>query len=141
MIYVLDASVALCWVLRRPLSAKAVRLRDDYRQLVHRLLAPSVFSAEAASALTKSERQKLITVGQARLLLDDILSTTPVLYPYEPLLRRATDISSQTRSSVLDCLYVALAERERCDLVTADDKLLRNLQARFPFIVGLASMP
>jgi predicted nucleic acid-binding protein len=28
---------------------------------------------------------------------------------------------------VYDCLYVALAEREKCDLVTADEKLVRNL--------------
>ena len=66
MKYVLDASVAVCWVIRRPLSPKALRLRAEYRQAVHELLAPSVFSAEAASALTKSERQKLIPVGQAR---------------------------------------------------------------------------
>src|SRR5437764_5957293 len=31
------------------------------------------------------------------------------------------DISSQLRQSVYDCLYVALAERESCELVTADD--------------------
>ena len=30
MRYVLDASVALCWVIPRPLSATALRLRDDY---------------------------------------------------------------------------------------------------------------
>src|SRR5438067_1860643 len=141
MKYALDVSVALCWVVRRPLSPQALRLRADYRQAVHELIAPSVFPAEAASALTKSERQKLIPVGQARPLLDDILSTPPRLSPYEPLLRRATDISSRTRSGLYDCLYVALAERENCQLVTADDKLVRNLQPQFPFIVSLASLP
>ena len=30
--------------------------------------------------------------------------------------------------SVARCLYIALAEREHCELVTADDKLLRNVQ-------------
>jgi hypothetical protein len=37
-------------------------------------------------------------------------------------------------------LYVALAEREGIELVTADDKLIKNLQATFPFIVSLASL-
>ncbi len=37
-----------------------------------------------------------------------------------------------------DCLYVALAERERCDLVTADEKLIHNLPG-YP-IVSLASL-
>ena len=35
----------------------------------------------------------------------------------------------------------ALAEREGCLFITADDKLVRNLQGRFPFIVPLASLP
>jgi predicted nucleic acid-binding protein len=51
------------------------------------------------------------------------------------------DISSKTRGSFYDCLYVALAEREGCELVTADDKLIKNLQPQFPFIISLASLP
>jgi predicted nucleic acid-binding protein len=45
------------------------------------------------------------------------------------------------RVGVYDCLYVALAEQERCALVTADDKLVTALQQDFPFIISLASMP
>jgi predicted nucleic acid-binding protein len=45
------------------------------------------------------------------------------------------------RHSVYDCLYVALAEREKCELVTADDKLIKNLTPQFPFIVPLSSLP
>lgn len=141
MRYVLDASVALCWVIPRPLSAKALQLRADYRQALHELIAPSIFPAEAASGLTKSERQKLIPVGDAQPLLAKILRTRPILHPYGRLLDRATEISSWSRSGLYDCLYVALAEREGCELVTADDKLIRNLQAQFPFIVSLASLP
>lgn len=48
----------------------------------------------------------------------------PAASPYEPLFRRATDISSQTRAD----LYVVLTEREACELVAADDKLIRNFQ-------------
>jgi predicted nucleic acid-binding protein len=140
MNYILDASVALCWVIRRPWTPKALRLRDDYRRSLHRLVAPSIFPAEAASALTKSERQKLIAVGQARLLLDDILSDLPQIYPFEPLLRRGTDISSQTRAGLYDCLYVALAEREGCELVTADERLLNCLGQQFPFVIPLSSL-
>jgi predicted nucleic acid-binding protein len=36
---------------------------------------------------------------------------------------------------------VALAEREGCELVTVDDKLVRNLQPRFPFIIHLTALP
>jgi predicted nucleic acid-binding protein len=57
------------------------------------------------------------------------------------ILRRALAISSAARIGVYDCLYVALAERENCELVTADDKLVRNLQHQFPFIVSLSALP
>jgi predicted nucleic acid-binding protein len=36
---------------------------------------------------------------------------------------------------------VALAEREGCELLTADAKLITNLQATFPFITSLATLP
>jgi predicted nucleic acid-binding protein len=47
----------------------------------------------------------------------------------------------QARHGVYDCLYVALAEREACALLTADAKLFNNLQPTFPFITSLASLP
>jgi predicted nucleic acid-binding protein len=141
MRYVLDASAALCWVLPRPNSGKALQLRADFQNAIHELIAPSVFPGEVASALTKAERQKLIPVGDAHPLLGQIMRTPPVMHPYEPLLDRALNISSQTRSGLYDCLYVALAEREACELVTDDQKLLANLRPKFPFIVPLASLP
>jgi predicted nucleic acid-binding protein len=42
---------------------------------------------------------------------------------------------------VYDCLYVALAERERRALVTADSRHLANLKPTLPFIIDLASSP
>jgi len=141
MKYVLDASVAAYWVLRNPLQAKALKLRAEYQQNVHELIAPSHFPSEIASALTKAERQKLIPVGDSHLLIQDILNTPPVLYAIDSVFYRAVEISSQTRSGFYDCLYVALAEQENCGLVTADAKLINALQRQFPFILSLASLP
>jgi predicted nucleic acid-binding protein len=42
---------------------------------------------------------------------------------------------------VYDALYVALAEREGCELVTADDKLVNALQSKMPFVIPLANLP
>jgi hypothetical protein len=60
MRYSFDASVALCWVVPRTHSGKALRLRAEYQRAVHDLIAPSHFPAEVASELTKSECQGLI---------------------------------------------------------------------------------
>ena len=141
MKYVLDISVAICWVIPRPLTPKAVRLRDQYRQQIHELFAPAVFLDEAAGALTKAERQKDIVVGQAIPLYAKVLNSPPVLIAHASLIGRAMEISSQTRSGYYYCLYVALAEREGCELVTADQKSINNLAPYRPFIVSLASLP
>ena len=69
------------------------------------------------------------------------MTTQPVSALSFSLMPRAIAISSRMRVGVYDCLYVALAEREQCDFVTADDKLVKNLQAQHPFIKELASLP
>jgi predicted nucleic acid-binding protein len=141
MKYVLDANVALKWVLPEPDSAKARQLRDEFEKAVHELLAPDVFEVEVAHALTRAERQRKIAVGNAAVLWSDVMSTPPSLEPSGPLLPRGIGISSKYRQGVYDCLYVALAEQENCKLVTADDKLVQKLQPDFPFIVLLSSLP
>jgi predicted nucleic acid-binding protein len=141
MIYVLDSNVALKWVLPEANSDKAIRLRADVQAGAHALIAPEVFAVEIAHALTRAERKGDIPVGDAGVHLLNILSTAPKFHSSLALLRRAVALSSAARTGVYDCLYIALAEREACHLVTADDKLVNNLQAQFPFIVSLNSMP
>ncbi|MHB1421786.1 MAG: type II toxin-antitoxin system VapC family toxin [Gemmataceae bacterium] len=141
MRYVLDSSAAVQWVLPEKDSAKAIRLRDDYHNAIHELLAPDIFPAEMLNALTKAERTKRIGVGDARILFQSILADTPVLHPYLPLLNRAGEVASRFRLALYDCLYLALAEREACELVTADTRFLNNLRSHFPFLVDLASLP
>jgi predicted nucleic acid-binding protein len=137
MKYVLDASVALKWVLLEKDSNKARALRDDFKAQVHDLLAPDIFPVECAHGLAKLERRKLIPVGQSVVLFADIMSTPPVLYPTLPLLARGLEIANSVRMGVYDCLYVALGERENCEVVTADLPLVKNLQSQFPFIKPL----
>ena len=141
MKYVLDASVALKWVLAEADSAKALRLRADFQTGAHELLAPDVFPVEVGHALTRAERRTILPVGHAAIHLANILGTPPQLHPTLPLLRRAVSIASTARIGLYDCLYVALAEREGCEFVTADDRLVRNLQGRFPFLVLLTLLP
>src|SRR5690348_4054873 len=119
MKYVLDSSVAVKWVVPEADSAKARQLRDDFTKGIHGLLSPGVFTSEVAHALTRAERQGRITPGEALRLWTDVLTTCPRLEPSLPLTPRAIAISSAARIGVYDCLYIALAERERCQFVTA----------------------
>jgi predicted nucleic acid-binding protein len=141
MTYVLDASVAFKWVVAEVDSDKANYLRDEGRRGVHEFVAPDVFLAEVAHALTRSERQKRIAVGDADPLLSDILLTCPILHGSAGFLRQAVAISSLLRVGVYDCIYVALAQSQGCGFVTADDKLVKNLQPTYSFIKHLSSLP
>jgi predicted nucleic acid-binding protein len=138
---VIDSSVAFKWVVPEQHSDKAVLLRDDFRNGLVELLSPDIFPVELSHALTRAERQNRIAVSDSVLHLNDVLTTLPDLHPALPLLLRATEISSQMRIGVYDCLYVALAEREGCDFVTADIRLINNLKNQFSFITDLASLP
>jgi predicted nucleic acid-binding protein len=141
MKYVLDSNVATKWVLAEDLSGQAKTLRAEFVQGVHELLAPDVFLVEIAHALTRAQRQGRITSLEVNPLMDDVLTTLPRFHAYPSLLRRAIEISVPARIGVYDCLDVALAEREGCDLLTADDRLVRTLQPTFPFLSALASLP
>jgi predicted nucleic acid-binding protein len=141
MKYVLDSSVALKWVLSEADSAKAIRLRDEYRNSIHQLLAPDIFMPEVANGLASAERQGRIKTGESAILLLDIVRTAPVIHPTPPLLLRAMALAIATRRAVYDCAYLALAEAEGCELVTADDQFARGLRPSYPFVVSLAALP
>lgn len=51
---------------------------------------------------------------------------------------KAIALSSAVRIGVYDCLYVALAEREQCKVITADQRVLALFPAQ---TVGLDSLP
>jgi len=140
MKYVIDTSVAIKTVIAEPDSAKAIQLRDDYNNAVHDLIAPDLFPTEICNVLMMAERIGKIRSGEAAAFLSDFILDLPALIDAVPLLPRALEIAQKYRQSVYDCLYVALAEREACELVTADDKLIKAVQPNMPFVVSLASL-
>ncbi len=135
----MDSNVAIKWVLPESDSPKAVRLLNDFRGGLHELLSPDVFPIEVAHALAKAERRGLLQPPTGMRQLLNVMHNRPDLHPHLPLLPRAFTLASHARIGVYDCLYVALAEREGCDLLTADDRLKRSLGSS-P-IVLLSSIP
>jgi len=139
MKFVLDSNIAIKWVLPESDTAQSLALRDNFLKQVHELIAPDVFPVEVAHALTKAERRGLIPQSESILKLADVMAIAPTLYSYLPLLPRAMEISTRARIGVYDCLYVALAEQERCELITAGARLAKALPG-YP-IIDLASWP
>lgn len=73
-----------------------------------------------------------LSVGEARAILAD-LRRVPMRWNEGPgLADRALVLASRTGHPVYDCLYVALALRRRCQLVTADRRLFNALAPAHP---------
>ncbi|CAN5411349.1 type II toxin-antitoxin system VapC family toxin [soil metagenome] len=141
MKYVVDASVTVRWELNDSDSDKARRLRVAYAHRIHELFAPETIVWETANSLLKAERQKNIPPGEAEFLYYDFLRTQPILTSAGPFVARAMRIALRAHAGLYDVFYVLLAQREQCELVTADQRLINNLQPAFPFIRPLSSMP
>lgn len=99
-----------------------------------------MFPVAVAHALTRAERQGRISPADGWSLWLSVLADCPQLVPSLAFMPRAYAASSAARIGIYDCLYIALAERESCQLVTADDRLVRTLSSQFPFIVPLSSL-
>lgn len=135
MMSVLDSFVGMKLGIVEQDSDLAEALVSDYAAGTHELLAPDLYPAEIANGLLTAERRGLISDSPAKFA--DVMADAPVLHPFHPLVGRAFEIARAARIAFYDCVYVALAEQEGCDFVTADQRLINALQAQFPFIKHL----
>ena len=119
MSLVVDASVAALWVIEQDGSARANALRSE-----ESLVAPSLIAAEIGSAIWKAVRRSAVKPDDAAAALDAALLAFEALLPLEQLRDRALALSIALDHPIYDCFYLALAERERCPLITADRRLI-----------------
>lgn len=120
--YVVDASVAVKWYLTEEHSTAASLLLADE----HERIAPELIMIESAQVLAKRERLGEISASDAQASLVALRHSTH-LEESAPLVSAALDIALAHHRSVYDSLYVALAIREGCQLVTADRRLYNAL--------------
>jgi predicted nucleic acid-binding protein len=120
MTFVVDASVALKWVVPEAGSAAAVALRAADSHLI----APTLVSAEIGNALWKKTMRKEIDRREAVSALRLALSHFAEFIPFDDFRETALELAIELRHPIYDCFYLALAERERCPLITADGSLL-----------------
>jgi predicted nucleic acid-binding protein len=111
---VIDASVALKWVLDEPGKDAADALLDED------LIAPSLWLLESANALWRRARRGEITAAQADDRLATLFDAPVTNTAIEDDLPSATALASSLNHPVYDCLYLALALREDSHVVTAD---------------------
>jgi len=141
MKYVLDASCAVKLQLQEQDSDKVNRIIQNVRAGRDELLEPDFFFTECGHVFFKAERNKKIAAGDARKMIQALIAENPMIYESTPLLPRAAAICQHVRKSLYDCVYMALAEREYAQMITADMKLWKAAQADYPYVLDIASFP
>jgi predicted nucleic acid-binding protein len=111
---VIDASVAIQWVLPESGSAIAASLRSE------RLIAPALWLIEAANAIWKRQQRGEMSIGQAGVRLAELASAPIASLLVEPYIASALQLGAALNHPVYDCLYLAVAIHHETHVVTAD---------------------
>ena len=111
---VVDASVALKWVLNEPRTEAALALKEE------ELIAPALWLAEAANTLWRHVRLGELDRKQALARLSELEKAPIASLPIEPHVAKALELATDANHPVYDFIYLALALARQACVVTDD---------------------
>lgn len=128
--YVVDASVAVKWLVTEELSHESATLLDAGLTL----LAPDLLFAEATSALSAKQRHGEIDREELAAAVE-LLRAAPVATPasMRQLAASSARLAADLKHPVYDCFYLALAIHEDYPVVTADMRFFNKVR-RHPYL-------
>ncbi|WP_309084403.1 type II toxin-antitoxin system VapC family toxin [Chelativorans sp.] len=115
--FVVDASVAVKWLVAEPFSEQAATLlKPDLT-----LIAPELIFAESANALWAMHRRGDLSKADLAEAVD-VLKAAPIAVPFtvRQLAASASRLAVELEHPVYDCFYLALAVQEQYPVVTSD---------------------
>ena len=119
MSVVIDASIALSWVLPGEVTLTSLTLRDNLADLPEaELLVPPNYWYEVANTLWVAVRRKRITRETAIVMLESLFEFHFTVWPVEPSV--CLELSFQLDLAVYDSAYLALALEQDSILWTLD---------------------
>ena len=124
MTVIVDASVAIKWVLEEEGSEAARRLAEDAL-----LAAPELMLIECANVLRTKVRFGQLDPALSTASLAAIQAMPVRLIPMRPHVAAAHAIALEIDRSAYDCLYLAVTLAERATLVTADKRFTQAVAA------------
>jgi predicted nucleic acid-binding protein len=128
---VVDASVAVKWLLPQSGQEAALELQDRYQNEQLDLLAPYLLVSEVGNVLWKRAERGDLEPAAARRCFEQLLQDCPILLDSPVVSLAALELARAHHRSYYDCLYLAWALHHPCDLVTADEKFFRALAPAF----------
>ncbi len=120
---VIDASIAMKWVVEEDGTALALALRQQAR-----LVAPNLLVPECANILWKKVQRKELGKDEALLAARLLQSAEIELVPTRALMETATRLAIDLGHPAYDCLYLALAIKNDCQFVTADERMVNKIR-------------
>ena len=123
---VVDASVALAWLLEDEDDPRANRILDRLAEDV--ALVPQLWHLETRNALIAVERRGRLSEREVKERLG-ALNSIPIQTDDEPDFQAAFDLARKHSLSFYDALYLELAKRRDAELATLDRALGRAATA------------
>lgn len=132
---VVDASIVCKAVLQEEGRDKAKNILKRHVEELDQVVVPNLLFYEVANTLaTKSAIPK----AQMIRSLDKLGSLELRIYnPNLEDMKKAAEFAKDNHVSVYDAIYVIVAQENKCDLVTADNKFAK--QVNLPFVKTLGS--
>ncbi|HMR29573.1 MAG TPA: type II toxin-antitoxin system VapC family toxin [Geminicoccaceae bacterium] len=124
---VVDASIALKWVLNEVDSGAAESLIERYR-----MAAPDLLVMECANAFWARIRRRTLSPAEARAALSDLLAIDIDYQADHGLTAAALSLAADLDHPVYDCMYLALALERGARVITADRRFAAAVRAH-PF--------
>ena len=123
---VVDASVAVKWLVEEIDSDKAHAALQDWDARGITRVAPYLLPFEVANALHRRVLRGELSVGDSTRLITKLLESSLELHQPPHLFGRALELASRlNQSAAYDAHYLALAETLGCELWTADEQFYR----------------
>jgi len=127
MRFVLDASVALSWLLEDagPGQAYATEVFSELADTDSEARVPATWGLEIANVIAKCEARRQLEVSRSQAFLA-ALEASPILFDQETAIRALTDTLALSRRyaiSSYDASYLELALRSVLPLATLDKDL------------------
>ena len=126
-VYVVDASIAAKWFLDETHTTLALRLINER----DRLHAPDFLLLEFDSIIWRRIVRNELAVVEGHRMRREIRTLPMEIHRFHSLLDLAYDTAVETRQSIYDCLYLALAISLHGRVVTADRRFWQGI-ARTP---------
>lgn len=128
MNFVLDASVAMCWLLLdgKPAErAYAQAVLTALQQAETRALVPGTWGLEVSNVLAKAEAKRVLTEAQSEAFLELLaaLDIEADAATFSAAFSDTLQIARRYRLSSYDASYLELAMREGFPLATLDEDL------------------